>query len=45
MNTLNDEYMTPTAIRLLERAWALEPVLAARAPVAERAGIVPEDCI
>jgi 3-hydroxy-9,10-secoandrosta-1,3,5(10)-triene-9,17-dione monooxygenase len=45
MNTLHDEYMTPTAIRLLERARALAPVLAARAPDAERAGMVPAETI
>jgi 3-hydroxy-9,10-secoandrosta-1,3,5(10)-triene-9,17-dione monooxygenase len=45
MNALNDEYMTPIAIQLLERAKALAPVLAARAAEAERVGMVPVETI
>lgn len=45
MSKQNEDYMTPDAIRLIESARALVPVLAARAAGAERAGMVPVETI
>lgn len=45
MSTLNDDYMTPEAIKLLESARALAPILASRSLDAERAGMVPVETI
>lgn len=45
MNTQNDDYMTPQAIELLDRAKALAPILASRSLEAERAGMVPVETI
>lgn len=42
---LNDDYMTPEAVELLERARALAPKLAARAQAAEAAGMVPTESV
>lgn len=45
MSKPNETYMTLDAIRLIESARALVPVLAARAAEAERAGMVPVETI
>lgn len=45
MSTLNDDYMTPEAIKLLESARALAPILASRSLDAERAGMVPVETV
>lgn len=45
MSTQNDDYMTPEAIKLLESAKALVPILAARSFDAERAGKVPAETV
>lgn len=45
MTRMNQSYMTPDAVRLLEAARALVPKLAARASDAERAGMVPHETI
>ncbi|MFC4931475.1 acyl-CoA dehydrogenase family protein [Massilia sp. GCM10023247] len=42
---MNQSYMTPDAVRLIEAARALVPKLAARASDAERAGMVPHETI
>lgn len=45
MTRMNQSYMTPDAVRLIEAARALVPKLAARASDAERAGMVPHETI
>lgn len=45
MTRMNQSYMTPDAVRLIEAARALVPKLAARAADAERAGKVPLETI
>jgi 3-hydroxy-9,10-secoandrosta-1,3,5(10)-triene-9,17-dione monooxygenase len=45
MNALSDDYLSPAAIELIERAQAMTPRLAERAAAAEQAGRVPDDTV
>ena len=45
MMTVKDDYLTPEALEVIERARAMIPRLAARARAAEDAGLVPRETI
>ena len=45
MSALSDDYLSPAAVELIERAEAMIPRLAERAAAAEQAGRVPDDTV
>ena len=45
MNTMTDNYLTPDALAVIERAKALAPKLAARAQQADRDGAISDETI
>ena len=45
MNTMTDNYLTPDALAVIERAKALAPKLAARAQQADREGKISDETV
>lgn len=45
MSAVNDDYLSPAAVELIERARAMIPRLAERAAAGERAGRVPDETV
>jgi 3-hydroxy-9,10-secoandrosta-1,3,5(10)-triene-9,17-dione monooxygenase len=45
MSALSDDYLSPAAVELIERAQAMVPRLTERAAAAEQAGRVPDDTV